>query len=99
MSCERNNRLFSMFYSPFMTEAQAAVYIGRSIKTVQRRRKCGQIAFIRDGGIRYRLEDLEAYLAERRVAATTPPTPSRKSKYRRASAGSEQNRNALCEFI
>jgi hypothetical protein len=92
-------RLISMPYSQLMTEAQAAAYIGKSVKTLQRRRKTGQIAFIEDGGIGYRLEDLDAYLAARRVAATTPPPPSRKPKYRPASIGSEQNRNALFELI
>ncbi len=90
---------FLVSHNPIMTEAQAAAYIGRSVKTVQRRRKLGQIAFIQDGGIRYRLVDLEAYLAERRVAATTPPPPRQKPKYRPTSFRSEQNRKSLHELI
>lgn len=96
---EVNKNENSVPYNSLMTEKQAATYIGLSVKTVQRRRKLGQIAFIRDGGIRYRLADLEAYLDERRIPAITPPSPGPKPKYRRASSRSEKSRNALCEFI
>lgn len=64
------------------SETAAARYIGRSTKTLQRRRRDGQIAFIRDGGILYLKEDLDAYLSARRTEAVTPPPPAPKPKYR-----------------
>ena len=69
-----------------MTETEAARYLRLSTKTLQRRRRDGQIAFVRDGGIRYLLSDLDAYLAARRTAATTPPPPPRLTKYRKTKA-------------
>lgn len=65
-----------------MTEPEAANYLRSSTKTLQRRRRDGQISFVRDGGIRYLRSDLDAYLEARRTAATTPPPPPRAPKYR-----------------
>lgn len=99
MLFEPKSKDFSETYSPIVTEVQAAKYIGKSVKTLRRRRKERQIAFIRDGGIRYLREDLDAYLVARRVAATAPPPPERKTKYGRAVANSEKNRAALLDII
>ena len=67
-----------------MTEPEAAQYLRLSTKTLQRRRRDGQIAYIRDGGIRYLMSDLQAYLGVRRTAATTSPPTPKNSKYRTA---------------
>jgi|TARA_Y100001001_G_scaffold68623_1_gene66675 excisionase family DNA binding protein len=67
-----------------MTEPEAAQYLRLSTKTLQRRRRDGQIAYIRDGGIRYLMPDLQAYLEARRTPVTTFPPPPQKSKYRTA---------------
>ncbi len=82
-----------------MTEPEAAEYLRLSAKTLQRRRTAGQISFIRDGGIRYLLSDLDAYLIARRTAAVTPPTSARAPKYRRTGAQSIQNREALLDIL
>lgn len=71
--------------SEVMTEVEAAKYLRRSTKTLQRRRRDGQIAFIRDGGIFYLRSDLDTYLKARRTAATEAPPPPRPTKYRAAS--------------
>lgn len=99
MSFEPKSSELSTDHNPVMNEAQAAKYIGKGVKTLQRRRQAGQIAYIRDGGIRYLREDLDAYLADRRVAATAPPLPERKSKYRRTGTNSDKNRAALLDII
>ncbi|MFG6566746.1 helix-turn-helix domain-containing protein [Sulfitobacter sp. 1A13679] len=65
-----------------MTEQEAAKYLRLSTKTLQRRRRDGQIAFIRDGGIRYLRADLDTYLAARRTPAIKAPPPAPKPKYR-----------------
>ena len=65
-----------------LTEAEAAEFLRISTKTLQRRRRDGQIAFVRDGSIRYLRADLEAYLQARRTAATTAPPGPRAPKYR-----------------
>ncbi|HBB83672.1 MAG TPA: hypothetical protein DC031_10450 [Sulfitobacter sp.] len=67
-----------------MTEPEAAQYLRLSTKTLQRRRRDGQIAYIRDGGIRYLMPDLQAYLEARRTAVKTSPPSPQNSKYRRA---------------
>lgn len=84
---------------PLMTEAEAARYLNRSVQTVRRRRKAGEIAYVRDGGIRYRLEDLDAYIEACRVAATTAPTVKPSFKYRPAKKASVANQAALAGFI
>ena len=66
-----------------MTEPEAAEYLRMSPKTLKRRRSDGQIAFIRDGRIRYLRQDLDDYLEGLRTAATKSPPPPRKPKYRR----------------
>lgn len=99
MSFEPKLTDFNVISPAVMTEAQAAKYIGKSVKTLQRRRRNKQISFVRDGGIRYLREDLDAYLAARRVIATAPPPPERKTKYRRSGSRSESNRQALLDFM
>ena len=88
-----------MAMNEVMTESEAAKYLRLSTKTLQRRRRSCQIAFIRDGGIRYLHSDLDAYLEARRTAATTPPPPPPLPKYRVPSARSEANREALLDLI
>jgi len=90
---------FSASFSPVLTEAEAAKYLGKSVKTLQRRRKAKQIAYIRDGGIRYLKEDIDDNLAARRSAATAPPPPERKPKYRQTGTRSEKNCTALLDFM
>lgn len=99
MSFEPKSTAFSVLFPAVMTEAEAAKYIGRSVKTLQRRRRNKEISYVRDGGIRYLREDLDAYLAARRVIATAPPPPERKTKYREAGSRSESNRQALLDFM
>jgi hypothetical protein len=82
-----------------MTETEAAFYLRRSTKTLQRRRRSGQISFIEDGGIFYLKDDLDAYLAARRKAATAPPPPERKAKYRRTVTKHRANREALLDIL
>ncbi|WP_299657264.1 helix-turn-helix domain-containing protein [uncultured Jannaschia sp.] len=69
-----------------MTEPEAARYLRRSVKTLQRRRRDKQISFVRDGGIRYLRSDLDAYLEARRIAATQAPSPPPAPKYRASGA-------------
>jgi excisionase family DNA binding protein len=90
---------FTSIFPPVMTEKEAAEYLRLSTKTLQRRRRAGQISYIRDGGIRYIREDLDAYLAARRVAAVAPPPAERKAKYVRAGKRAESNRQALLDII
>lgn len=98
MSFEPRIFYLPMIYPAVLTEAQAAKYIGKSVKTLQRRRRNKQISFVRDGGIRYLRKDLDAYLAARRVIATAPPPPERKTKFRGISSRSEANRQALLDM-
>ncbi len=65
-----------------MTEPEAAEYLRCSTKTLKRRRRDGQIAFIRDGRILYLRSDLDTYLQARRTAAVAPPPPTKAHKYR-----------------
>lgn len=99
MSFEPKYCSFSEAYRHIFTEKEAAEYIGKSVKTLQRRRQANQIAFIRDGGIQYLRADLDAYLAARRVAATAPPPPERKPKYRRTGVNSTKNCSALLDIM
>ena len=85
--------------NPLLTEQQAAEYLNFSVPTLQRRRASGQVGYIRDGRIRYRLSDLDAYIEARRVAATQPPPAPRPPKYRSATKAFEANRAALAGFI
>ncbi len=73
-----------MAMNDVMTEAEAAKYLRRSVKTLQRRRRDKQISFIEDGRIYYLRSDLDAYLAARRTAANYAPPLPRASKYRSA---------------
>ena len=82
-----------------MTEAEAADFLRLSTKTLQRRRRSGQIAFIRDGGIRYLRADLDAYLAARRTAETTAPPAPPTPKYRALSQRAVKNQAALIDII
>jgi len=82
-----------------MTETEAAVYVRRSKKTLQRRRAAGQIAFIQDGGILYKKSDLDEYLNQRRVAATQPPPPAPSPRYRKTGQNSKSNRQELFDII
>ena len=82
-----------------MTEQEAAKYLKRSTKTLQRRRRDGQIAFIQDGGIRYLLSDLDAYIDARRTAATTPPPPASSPKYLPLSCRAQEHQDALLDII
>lgn len=91
--------IFSTSYSAVLTEAEAAIYIGKSVKTLQRRRQKKQITFIRDGGILYLRKDLDAYLAARRIVATASPPAERKSKYRKPATRSASDRAALLDII
>lgn len=86
MSLDPKTNIFSSPFPGVMTESQAAAYLGKGVKTLQRRRRARQIAYIRDGGIRYLRSDLDAYLAARRVEATEPPPPSRPTRYRSTKA-------------
>ena len=73
-----------MAMNDVMTEAEAAKYLRRSVKTLQRRRRDKQISFIEDGRIYYLRSDLDAYLEARRTAAKKSPQPPRAPKYRSA---------------
>lgn len=100
MSFEPKPYKLSETSSIVMTERQAAKYIKKSAKTLYRRRKNGQISYIDDDGrISYLKDDLDAYLAARRVAATAPHPAERKTKYRKTSIRSEANRSALLDII
>lgn len=99
MSFEPKTFDFNYIFSSVLTEAEAARYLRLSTKTLQRRRRAGQLSFIRDGGVRYMKEDLDAYLAARRVAAVAPPLAERKTRYRRTGTRSETNRKALLDII
>ncbi|WP_419723595.1 hypothetical protein [Sulfitobacter dubius] len=70
-----------------------------STKTLQRRRRDGQIAFIRECGIRYLGSDLDAYLDARRTAATTPPPPAPPPKYLPLSRRAQEHQDALLDII
>ena len=63
-------------YRELVTETQAAEYLGLSTKTLQswRWRKTGPPYVKLGGAVRYRPEDLEAWLQESRVA---PPNSLR----------------------
>ena len=82
-----------------MTEKQAARYLNRSTKTLQRRRRDGQISFIRDGRIYYRRSDLDAYLAARRTEATKAPPPAPAPKYKPLSGRAKAHQDALLDII
>lgn len=88
-----------MLMNEVMTEPEAAKYLRLSTKTLQRRRRGGQISFIRDGGIRYLQSDLDAYLEARRTAATKAPPPARKPKYLPKSGRKEAHRAALLDML
>lgn len=88
-----------MTMNEVMTEPEAAKYLRHSVKTMQRRRRDGQISFVRDGGIRYLRSDLDAYLEVRRHAATKAPPPPPPPKYRTPTARSEAHREALLDII
>jgi excisionase family DNA binding protein len=90
---------FTSIFPKVMTEKEAAEYLRLSTKTLQRRRRAGQISYIRDGGIRYIREDLDAYLAARRIAAVAPPPTEQKTRYQRTGTRSESNRKALLDII
>lgn len=84
------------------TEAEAAIYLKVSIKTLQRRRRDGMIGFCRVSGwrgIRYRGSHLKAYLDACEVAAQNPPPPPPKPKYRLASRRAEENQRALMNIL
>lgn len=99
MSFEPKSADFSTSYPAVLTESEAAKYIGKGVKTMQRRRTAKQISYVRDGGIRYLREDLDAYLAARRVAATAPPPPERKPKYLPLSRRAQEHQDALLDII
>ena len=82
-----------------MIEEEAAQYLRCSTKTLQRRRRNGQIAFIRDGHIKYLRSDLDSYLEARRSVATTLPPPTPKPKYRPCAGRGDANREALHELL
>lgn len=82
-----------------MTEPEASKYLRCSVKTLQRRRRDGQISFIRDGGIRYLRLDLVVYLEARRTAATKAPPPPKPPKYHVVCARKESNRQALLDML
>ncbi len=92
----------SMNDDNLLTEAEAALYLRVSIKTLQRRRRDGMIGFCRVSGwhgIRYRGSHLKAYLNACEVAARNPPPPPPKPKYRPASRRAEKNQRALMNFL
>lgn len=100
MSFEPNPYKLSETSSIVMTERQAAKYNKKSAKTLYRRRKNGQISYIDDDGrISYLKDDLDAYLAARRVAATASPPPERASKFRPMSRRAQDSQDALIDII
>ena len=88
-----------LIMNEIMTEKQAARYLNRSTKTLQRRRRDGQISFIRDGRIYYRRSDLDAYLAARRTEATKAPPPAPAPKYKPLSGRAKAHQDALLDII
>lgn len=82
-----------------LTETQAAAILGRSKRTLKRRREAGKIGYINDDGrIYYYRRHIDEYLAAREVVATvgsTPPPP----KYRRAGTRSARNQKELLDII
>jgi excisionase family DNA binding protein len=88
-----------MIMNEIMTEQEAAKYLRQSTKTLQRRRRDGQISFIRDGGIRYLLSDLDAYIDARRTVATKAPCAAPAPKYRPLSRRAQLHQDALIDII
>ena len=82
-----------------MTEPEAAEFLRLSVKTLQRRRRARQIAFIDDAGIRYLRSDLIEYLNARRTPASAPPPSPPEPKYRRAGANARANRETLLALV
>ena len=69
-----------------LTPGDVAAALKVSQRTVERMRRRGEIPFVRIGRqVRFRADDLAAYLA-RRVAAS-PPQPQRPRRARRTAAG------------
>ena len=95
----RSDFPFMKIENSLLSEEQAAEYLNLSVSTLRRRRASGQVGYIRDGRISYRLSDLDAYIEALRVAATQPPPAPRPPKYRSATKAFEANRAALAEFI
>lgn len=83
-----------------MTQKEAAAYVRMSVKTLQRRRASGHLAYVEDcGKILYRRSDLDAYLHARHQPATAKTPPPRQPKYIRSADHRERNRTALLEII